>query len=382
MKDVLSSLFASANDDDADTTAKSATTRLKFSLRGRALAGHRGGEKLISQCQIWRSGYCTLLLTTSFLIFSGVTAIDVPSQIYRPDSLVTGGADGLIKLWSLRSPTSGRRQSPDQETNTLQRGRGGDALSVLHGHTGRITFVKTAWHGDRLFSGGADRSLRVWDLSAGGKLSNSLSGHSSWVTQIENWGSNTILTGSADRTVSLWDPRVSHAPLFILRHHDAPITDILVGSRIDPVMVSSAADGTIATWDFRVLSQSSDENKAILSGKKGKVSRQPKLSFLHPGDLAGTRASPGQVLLCRSVLNPETSVMSVGADRIVREWDKTGTGKLENEFSTQHCDLITGFIPCKIGPSHDQTDYRSDGVITSSLDGTVQMKLLVSNTLS
>ena len=41
----------------------------------------------------------------------GVTTLDVPSHIYRPDSLVSGGADGLIKLWSLRQST-GRRAAP------------------------------------------------------------------------------------------------------------------------------------------------------------------------------------------------------------------------------------------------------------------------------
>ncbi len=316
-----------------------------------------------------------------FLV-EGVTAIDVPSQIYRPDSLVTGGADGLIKLWSLRSPTSGRRPSStattqDQEAASQQRGRGGDALSILPGHTGRITCVKTAWHGDRLFSGGADRSLRVWDLAAGGKLSSLLSGHSSWVTQIEIWGSNTILTGSSDRTVSLWDPRVSVTPLFILRYHDAPITDILVGSRTDPLMVSAGADGTVATWDFRVLSQSPDEIKSSFPGRKGKVIRRPKLSVVHHGDDSGTRPVAGQVHLCRSVLNPDSSVMSVGGDTIVREWDKVGTGKLENEIPTHHCDMISGFIPCRTGTSHDQTDYRTDGIITSSLDGTVAMRRLM-----
>ena len=137
----------------------------------------------------------------------------MPSQIYRPDSLVTGGADGLIKLWSLRSPTTGRRPNTgaitqEQDTASQQRGRGGDALSVLSGHNGRITFVKTAWHGDRLLSGGADQDLRIWDLASGGKCSHVLSGHSSWVTQIDSWGSNTIVSGSADRTLSLWDPLV------------------------------------------------------------------------------------------------------------------------------------------------------------------------------
>ncbi len=45
VKDVLASLLASKNGDDVDGGTKSALTRLKFSLRGRALAGHRGGKK-------------------------------------------------------------------------------------------------------------------------------------------------------------------------------------------------------------------------------------------------------------------------------------------------------------------------------------------------
>lgn len=328
------------------------------------------------QCVI--SGFLICIHSTSF--FQGVTAIDVPSQIYRPDSLVTGGADGLIKLWSLRSPTTGRRQNTaaitqEQDTASQQRGRGGDALSVLSGHNGRITFVKTAWHGDRLLSGGADQDLRIWDLASGGKCSHVLSGHSSWVTQIESWGSNTILSGSADRTLSLWDPRVSPVPLFVLRYHKAPITDVLVGSRTDPLMVSAAADGTIATWDFRLLSQSPDESKTSLQGRKSKSIREPKLSVVHSGEPSKT-STAGQVLLCRSILNPETSVLSIGPDAVVREWDKIGTGNLENELTTNHCDLISGFLPCRTGTLHDQTDYRSDGILTSSLDGTVRMRRL------
>jgi WD40 repeat protein len=158
-----------------EIAAGSAFSRLKVSLRGRALSGHRGG----------------------------VTCIDVPSHIYRPDALVTGGADGFIKLWSLRGPT-GRRASggdmlgggntqlfntanmvsggaSDPLSQTRTKGsRGGDALSILSGHTGRVLCVKTAWHGDRLLSGGADRSVRIWDLAGAGgtgKCLQELRGH-------------------------------------------------------------------------------------------------------------------------------------------------------------------------------------------------------------
>ena len=129
VRDVYSAILLTKKsaDDDSKTSVGggSALTRLNFSWRGRALSGHRGG----------------------------VTCIDVPSSIYRAFSLVTGGADGLIKLWSLRAPTGGRRAgaSADGENGTSQqRGRGGGMLSIMSGHSGRVPCVETAQHGYRL----------------------------------------------------------------------------------------------------------------------------------------------------------------------------------------------------------------------------------------
>merc|ERR1719215_1484035 len=125
----------------------------------------------------------------------------VPSHLYRPESLITGGEDGLIKLWSLRhlsrrpsansattnnthkdkrisqnllwtpsgrnlfgrtsttttTPSSSLKSSMPTTTST-------EPQDVLTGHGGKILCVKVAWHGDRLLSGGADRTLRSWDL--------------------------------------------------------------------------------------------------------------------------------------------------------------------------------------------------------------------------
>ena len=381
-----------------EIAAGSAFSRLKFSLRGRALSGHRGG----------------------------VSCIDVPSHIYRPDALVTGGADGFIKLWSLRTPT-GRRTSGDLlsggsstplfNTSSLaggatgsssdpmgasgrKGGRGGDALSILSGHTGRVLCVKTAWHGDRLISGGSDRTVRIWDLTGpggGGKCLHALTGHLGWVTHTHYWGPNTIVSASSDRAIALWDARVRRSPLFVLRYHQSPISDLLVGSRTDPLMVSAAADGTVATWDFRKLSggdvdknnssslkseNSSGKDDAKPEGMQCKAIRDPPATMLHStGDNRSKHS--GAVLLSRGTGKAQRTVITVGSDAISREWE-IATGRLIREESTGHCDVVSslqtfsdGTMGISSGLEPTDSSFNFGGTITSSWDGTVRMKKLV-----
>jgi len=350
--------------------AGSASSRLKFSLRGWALSGHRGG----------------------------VSCVDVPSHIYRPDALVTGGADGLIKLWSLVRRTGGDGATPAARLKfhrssivgssgvelSQTRGKGGsgsDALSILTGHGGRVLCVKAAWHGDGLISGGVDRTVRIWDLSgSSGKCVNALSGHLGWVTQAHYWGPHTIVSASTDRAIALWDARARNAPLFVLRHHHAPVSDLLVGSRTDPLMVSAACDGTVATWDFRTLS-SDDTNVENIDGKKpSKVIRQPLATMQHSAEGKGVKCS-GTVLLSRGTSVPKKSVISVGADAVVKEWD-VATGKSLSKEHTGHCDVISSLTAFTDGQnaamgSTDDGTPSFGGTITSSWDGTVRMRSLV-----
>ena len=66
---------------------------IKKTRRGRSIGGHRGG----------------------------VTCLSIPAQIYRPDSLISGGNDGLIKQWSLQHTPSGksRRTSMGGRTSRM-----------------------------------------------------------------------------------------------------------------------------------------------------------------------------------------------------------------------------------------------------------------------
>eukprot|EP00980_Cylindrotheca_fusiformis_P013264 scaffold3373_cov137-Cylindrotheca_fusiformis.AAC.24 len=366
VKDVYSAVqeLKKGEDNEIDQTSMfgsgTSSTRLKFSLRGRALSGHRGG----------------------------VTCIDVPSQVYRPDSLVTGGADGLIKMWSLRAPTSGRRSSnvaTSQEAESVgPRNRGGDALDVLSGHNGRVTCVQSAWHGDRLLSGGADRTLRVWDLTGTGKCLHRLTGHSGWVTNVKYWGPNTIVSASTDRAVALWDARIRDSPLFMLRHHYAPVSDLLVGSRTDPTMVTAAADGTVATWDFRTLSASkgSENTTSDNDGTNScNVVRRPAVTMKHGlASKNGKFAVGAEVKLARGFRTSSPSILSVGSDAIVREWEMA-TGKVLDESRTGHCDAVTCFTSFgqsnSINGDINPPTSLKKGILTCSWDGTIQMRRIV-----
>jgi len=393
-----SSYISQTNRGITEIAAGSAFSRLKFSLRGRALSGHRGG----------------------------VTCIDVPSHIYRPDALVTGGADGFIKLWSLRTPT-GRRTSGEllsggsstplfntsglaggatgsssdpMGSNGRKGGRGGDALSILSGHTGRVLCVKTAWHGDRLLSGGADRTVRIWDLAGpggGGKCLHALTGHLGWVTHTHYWGPNTIVSASTDRAIALWDARVRISPLFVLRYHQSPISDLLVGSRTDPLMVSAAADGTVATWDFRMLSGGDTENGSSSGLKPEKMSvkkdskleekhcksiRDPPATMLHASRGSSSKQA-GAVLLSRGAGKVRRTVITVGSDAVAREWD-ISTGQSIREESTGHCDVVSslltfsdGTMGASSGVEPSDVNLNFGGTISSSWDGTIRMKKLV-----
>jgi len=168
----------------------------------------------------------------------------------------------------------------------------------------------------------------------------------------------------------------------MLRHHHSPVTDLLVGSRTDPIMVSAAADGTVATWDFRTLSDSSSNENAT-SKKDGaancKVVRLPAATMEHCLD-GKRKMAAGPVMLARGVTNPRQSILSIGSDAVVREWDAF-TGNLVDESPTGHCDAISSF--CSFGIGDDLTseigplDRLHKGVLTSSWDGTIRMRRLV-----
>lgn len=324
----------------------------------------------------------------------GVTCIDLPPRMYRPDSLVSGGEDGLIKLWSLKSPSIDQDGGAQKKSNPYRIVQShqmtsipdfddSDAQAVLTGHEGKIICIKTAWHGDKLLSGGADKTVRLWDLSVSvGKPLTTLRGHQGWVTGVQFWGSNTIVSASTDRSIHLWDTRAGSFPVFALRYHLSPVSGLLLGNRSEPLMVSAGADGSLATWDFRVLSgtrpESSPEINAVSDmGQSSRTMRSPMVTMNHV-DRLNSSINCGSVKLARAIGRDDFSFFSVGDDGVVNEWEASSGCKL-SAHDSGHRDAISGFSAYSSaeGLRQNKTQVSTvGGTITCSWDGTIRLRRL------
>jgi len=69
------------------------------------------------------------------------------------------------------------------------------------GHTGWVYCLKV--HGDHLFSGGDDKSIRVWDIETG-KMVDELIAHENGITCMA-FANNDLYTGSFDHYIFCWD---------------------------------------------------------------------------------------------------------------------------------------------------------------------------------
>jgi len=148
--------------------------------------------------------------------------------VFGPDQrwLASGGADKSIRVWDLES---------------------GLELRALTGHQSWVRSLAVSHNGELLASGSNDHTVKVWNVSSG-RLIVTLQGHSGVVEAVLfSSDGQRIISGGSDNTIRVWDAAAGK-PLQTLKDHTAAITALAV-SPDGQSLASGSADGKVILWN-------------------------------------------------------------------------------------------------------------------------------------
>ncbi len=172
--------------------------------------------------------------------------------------LASGGMDNAIKVWSLSdgkllttiaTPTAVQGVAFAPDGSTILAG-GADGRTRLYGldgrlrefflHEGPVSAVAFHADGKHVYTASADRTARPWTLSLSW-----MGHHEGGVRRALFAPGNRIVSGGADKTIRIWNDTDGKL-LRTVSHHEGPITGLAVSN--DGRVASTAADKTLRLW--------------------------------------------------------------------------------------------------------------------------------------
>jgi len=229
----------------------------------------------------------------------------VNAVAYLPDGRVaTAGEDGRIALWRPGEP---------------------QPAAVLAGHTAPVVALALSPDGRTLASASWDHSARLWPLDGGAPRV--LEGHAQNVNGVAfARDGRTVVTVGYDATLRIW-PR-DGAPAVIAL--PAPLNAVVVAS--DGEIVAAGADGKVimlspagelrgeieaAQAPIIALALSGDGKRVAAAGIRGSVAIIDRAARRIERMLIG----PGLPVWSAAFLPDGRTLITGGADRVIRRWD-------------------------------------------------------------
>ena len=225
--------------------------------------------------------------------------------LLRDGRAVTAGADGRIALWRDGSAR------PD---------------TVLEGHTAPIAALSVSPDGAWLASAAWDHTVRLWPL--GGGAPRVLEGHNQNVNGVAfTTDGKAVVSAAYDLTLRIW-PLDGSAPTIVTL--PTPLSAVATAS--DGEIVAAGANGVVYFLDAAgqqkgevqasptpviALSVSGDGKFVAAAGIRGSVAVIERGSRT----LARTLVGPGLPVWSVAFLPDNRTMLTGGADRMVRRWD-------------------------------------------------------------
>lgn len=196
-------------------------------------------------------------------------------QMQAPTVLMSSGGDGLVKFWNL----------PQLAPKTMT-------------HPDAVLAAVTSPDGKKLFTGSADKIVRIWD-TAKQAAEKQFAGHTAPVTAIAVSANLAVLaSGSADNTIRLWNQATAKES-DVLMAHAAPLTALGINAA-GTQLLSAGEDGAVKLW---------------------------ALPLVAPKQLALPDAAVKMI-----VTNDGAKMLTAGSDKLIRLWI-LATGANERNFT-------------------------------------------------
>ncbi|PVU95389.1 hypothetical protein BB561_001846 [Smittium simulii] len=187
--------------------------------------------------------------------FLKIWSTEIPSEESQLE-ILDNGIEGLPSLNLILSQSNAKKAKkikPSSSESKQPKKLFKTSKLTFRGHVGPVSSVCINPNQEnQFFSGGADQSIRSWDILTGDCINTKVADTSVLDTQYSSL-SGLIVSGHTDKTIRIWDPRVEDSSVVStsLKGHSSWVKS-LKWSSTNPFMLASASyDSSVKIWDIR-----------------------------------------------------------------------------------------------------------------------------------
>ena len=221
----------------------------------------------------------------------------------------------------------------------------GTQKAVFSGHRGEIQCVVFSLDGTSLVSGGADRTVKLWDVQTGGVV-NTFSGHTGWVYSVSiSADYTTVASVSSDGTIRLWDTRIGGC-CHIIEQQD--IVHV-VFSPTDPQHLMSVSNKEVLQWNTnsQQIKHSFDGDYVSFSSDGAQFVLCCRNTITVHDSSSGAAVSEFQVvgnINVQCCLSPDSRFVAVASDTTIYCWNIANSKPQLIETFIGHSNFICSLV--------------------------------------
>ncbi len=254
----------------------------------------------------------------------------VTGLAFHPNSnqLLTGGSDGSLKLWAM----------PPLPERTLA-------------HPDAVRAAIVSVDGKRMFTAGADKIVRAWNLPDGQAPERQYSGHTAAVNAVALSADGMYLASAGDdETIRFWN-QSNGQQTGLIGAHSGPVTSLAFHN--SGQVLSASTDGTIKLWqqpgENKLLAHPGQVTSAVLSPDGSRLltgcsDKQVRLWNLSNGQIERPFSGPSLGVLCVALNSTGTQAAAGSADKTVFVWN-TADAKEIRKFTLPAAVNSVAFSP-------------------------------------